>query len=98
VEAFHKIIEDEFYECEDYKNEDDFLAKAYSYLLFFNYERENTNKDNKSPYQILKEKEPYLDDKILNLAPIRLEWLAEEMKTNNDYKKSVYHLPLLPKI
>jgi hypothetical protein len=23
----------------------------------------------------------------LNLAPIRLEWLAEEMKTNNDYKK-----------
>jgi transposase len=46
VEAFHKIIEDEFYECEDYKNEDDFLAKAYSYLLFFNYERENTNKDN----------------------------------------------------
>ena len=52
---------------------------------------------NKSPYQILKEKQPLLDDKILNLTPIRLEWLKEEMMTNNDYKKSVYHLPLLPK-
>ncbi|OQX88322.1 MAG: hypothetical protein B6D55_00815, partial [Candidatus Omnitrophica bacterium 4484_70.2] len=32
--------------------------------------------------------------KILNLPPIRLEWLAEEMKENKEYK-SVYHLPLL---
>jgi len=97
VETFHKIIEDEFYECEDYQNKDEFFAKAYSYLLFFNYERENTNKDNKPPYQLLKEKEPYLNDKILNLPPIRLEWLAEKMKENKEYK-SVYHLPLLPKI
>lgn len=62
IEAFHKIIEDEFYECEDYQNRDEFFAKAYSYLLFFNYERENTNKDNKSPYRLLKEKEPQLDE------------------------------------
>ena len=34
-----------------------FFAKSYAYLLFFNYERENTNKDNKSPYQLLKEKD-----------------------------------------
>ena len=94
VEAFHKIIEDEFYECEDYKDTNEFFAKSYAYLLFFNYERENTNKDNKSPYQLLKEKEPNLCDKILNLPPIRLEWLAEEMKENKEYK-SVYHLPLL---
>jgi hypothetical protein len=44
--TFHKIIEDEFYECESFNSKDDFFAKAYSYLLFFNYERENTNKDN----------------------------------------------------
>ena len=77
-----------------WKDRDEFFIKAYSYLLFFNYERENTNKDNKSPYQLLKEKEPHLCDKILNLPPIRLEWLAEEMK-GSDYK-SVCCLPLLP--
>ena len=93
IEAFHKIIEDEFYECESYNDQDDFFAKSYAYLLFFNYERENTNKDNKSPYQLLKEKEPNLCDKILNLLPIRLEWLAEKMESS-DYK-SVYHVPLL---
>jgi len=80
IEAFHKIIEDEFYECERFDDQDDFFAKSYAYLLFFNYERENTNKDNKSPYQLLKEKEPNLCDKILNLLPIRLEWLAERWK------------------
>ena len=62
VEAFHKIIEDEFYECEKFDNQEDFFAKSYAYLLFFNYERENTNKDNKSPYQLLKEKQPQLDE------------------------------------
>jgi len=99
LETFHKIIEDEFYECEDYQNKDEFFAKAYSYFLFFNYKRETSNKDNKSPYQLLKEKEPYLNDKILNLPPIRLEWLAEEMKENkNKEYKSVYHLPLLPNL
>ncbi len=39
------------------------------------------------PYKIF-------NDKILNLPPMRLEWLVEEMKESNDYK-SVYHLPLL---
>jgi hypothetical protein len=92
------MIEDEFYECEDYNNTEDFFAKSYAYQLFFNYERENFNKNNKSPYQLFKEKAPHIDNKILNLPPIRLEWLAEEMKTNNDYKKSVYHLPLLPNL
>jgi len=43
--------------------------------------------------EFYKEKEPQLDDKILNLPPIRLEWLAESMG-DLDYK-SVYHLPLL---
>lgn len=38
VEAFHKIIEDEFYDIEDYERLDDFIAKSYAY---FNFKRKN---------------------------------------------------------
>ncbi len=33
IEAFHKIIEDEFYECERFDDQDDFFIKSYAYLF-----------------------------------------------------------------
>jgi len=36
VESFHWIIEDEFYDIEDYRNKTEYLAKAYAYELYFN--------------------------------------------------------------
>jgi len=36
VEAVHRIIEDEFYECEVYRSKEEFLKKAYAYQLYFN--------------------------------------------------------------
>ena len=87
VETFHRIVEDELYEIEDYKNSTEFLGKAYVYLLYFNYIRENRWRDNKSPLQLLRERAPELDEQILNLPPIRLEMLLEEET------KGGYHVP-----
>jgi hypothetical protein len=58
VETFHRIIEDELYEIEDYANEIEFLGKAYAYQLYFNYIRKNRYRDNKSPAQDIKREIP----------------------------------------
>lgn len=87
VEIFHRIIEDELYDIEDYKNPAEFLGKAYAYLLYFDYIRENRWRDNKSPLQLLRERAPELDEQILNLPPIRLEMLLEEESNGG------YHVP-----
>ena len=87
VETFHRIVEDELYDIESYKSHTEFLGKAYAYLLYFNYIRENRWRDNKSPLQLLKEKAPHLNEGMLNLPPIRLEALLIEEG------KGGYHVP-----
>jgi len=72
VETFHRIVEDELYEVENYKNQTEFLGKAYAYQLYFNYLRKNRYRDNKSPVEILREKKLQMDEGVLNLPPIRL--------------------------
>ncbi len=37
VEVFHKLIEEEFYDLEDYRGGEEFLAKSYAYALYFNF-------------------------------------------------------------
>ncbi len=39
VEAFHGLIEDEFYEIEEYRGREEFMGKAWAYQLWFNYKR-----------------------------------------------------------
>jgi transposase len=95
VETFHKIIEDEFYECEKYERPLQFFARSYSYQIFFNYFRPNINRHNKSPAEILREKglSKEVEAGLLSLPPIKLEWLINEM---NIPEESVYHLPWPP--
>lgn len=96
VETFHRIVEDELYDIEDYSNPIEFLGKAYAYQLYFNYVRENRWRDNKSPLQLLRERAPHLDEGILNLPPIRLEILLDEgIKSGYDVPGSV--LPIFQK-
>jgi hypothetical protein len=35
MEAFHKLIEDEFYDIEDFESVEELKAKAYAYDLYF---------------------------------------------------------------
>jgi transposase len=95
IETFHKIIEEEFYECERYDVALQFFAKSYSYQIFFNYFRSNMNKRNKSPAEILREKglSKEVELGLLSLPPIKLEWLISEM---NMSKGGVYHVPWQP--
>lgn len=75
VEAFHRLCEQEFYDSEDFDSEETFLAKAFGYQIWFNFLRKNRWRDNKTPWEILQEKNPNISKNALLLPPIRLEWL-----------------------
>jgi hypothetical protein len=78
VETVHNLIETDFYEIERFSNRDDFMRKVYTYQLFFNLERPNTYKENKSPWQLAKEKRPDLPKEALMLPPVDLDDLLDK--------------------
>lgn len=93
VEASHRIIEDEFYDMENYTSRFDFLSKAYTYILYFNYLRKFKYKGYRSPIEILKSIEhKYKYNKIANLKPIVLDPLIKYINF-----KGGYHLPISDK-
>lgn len=78
VETVHNLIETDFYEIEEFADRADFMEKAHTYQLFFNLERPNTYKENKSPWQLAKEKRPELPKEALMLAPVDLDALLDK--------------------
>ena len=87
VETFHNLCEVEFFDIEKFSSLQNFLDKTYTYLLFFNLVRPNTYKENKTPWDIVKEKNPDLPKKICMLPPIILDNMI-----HREYINSVYHL------
>jgi transposase len=85
VETVHSLMEREFYELEHFSDPHDFLARAYSYQLFFNLARPNSYKENKTPWQLAKEKELGLSQSIALIPPVFIEDLLE-IKLENPLK------------
>ena len=56
----------------------DFMEKAHTYQLFFNLERPNTYKENKSPWQLAQEKRPDITKDALALPPVDLDILLSK--------------------
>ena len=78
VETVHDIIEREFFEVEKFYSYENFFDKVYTYQLFFNLERINTYKENKSPYTLAKEKNPNIKKEVFMLPPIDLRFLLQK--------------------
>ena len=86
VEASHGIIEDEFYDMENYKSKINFLSKAYTYILYFNYMRKFRYKGYRSPMEILKSiGHKYKYKKIADLKPIILDPLIKYIDFKGGY-------------
>jgi len=58
IETVHRLIEDEFYEVEEFEGREDFLRKAGAYTLWFNCVRKNSYKNNQSPWEIIHSRDP----------------------------------------
>ena len=78
VETVHNLIETDFYEIENFTDRTDFMEKACTYQLFFNLERPNTYKENKSPWQLAQEKRPDIPKQALMLPPVDLDALLNK--------------------
>jgi len=78
VETVHNLIETEFYEIEKFTDRTDFMEKSHTYQLFFNLERPNRYKENKSPWQLAQEKRPNIPKEALMLPPIDLDALLDK--------------------
>lgn len=75
VETIHNLMEIEFFEIEQFENRNDFFNKATSYQLFFNLKRPNSYKEHKSPLQLVQEKRPNLNQRLLMIPPVDLDKL-----------------------
>ena len=75
VETIHGLMETEFYEIETFTDRANFISKANTYQLFFNLERPNTYKEDKTPWQLAQEKKPDLDKRLLMTAAVDLDAL-----------------------
>jgi hypothetical protein len=84
VEAFHRMIEDDLYEVEEFSSLTEFKAKAYTYQLYFNYKKKNRWRDRMSPYDILVSENSNIDPGILNLPPPILEDFWDLFRDEND--------------
>jgi transposase len=82
IETVHNLIELEFYEIEQFSDRTDFIEKAYTYQLFFNLERPNTYKENKTPWQLAQEKNPNITKEALMLPPVDLDALLNKKLAN----------------
>ena len=77
VETVHNLVEMEFYELETFTGRDDFLRKARTYQLAFNLMRPNSYKENKTPWQLAKEKNPDLPIGVPMIPPVFIEDLMD---------------------
>ena len=78
VETLHNLIEFEFYEIENFIDRKDFMQKVLTYQTFFNFQRPNSYKENRTPWQLAKEKHPELPEEALLLPPVDLDVLLNK--------------------
>jgi len=94
VEAFHRLIEEELYKCEDISSAGDFWGKSASYVLWFNYFRHNRYKKG-SPAEVWQR----CSNKISPPSP-KKEFFPVLLDEITPYiiDQGGYHVPLPPKI
>ena len=90
VEAYSRApaTEDEFFDLESFTSRGDFLAKAFTYQLYFNLVRPNTHKQNLSPWQIVEQLQPRWPLQLCLLPPVFLDYYLND--------SGGYDVPRLP--
>ena len=83
VETVHALMEPEFYEIERFRHRPQFLAKATTYQLWFNLVRKNAGKENRTPWQLVRQKDPRADWRLPILPPVFLDQLFTQRLHNS---------------
>ena len=78
VETVHRLVEDEFFDLEEFSSREEFLAKAHTYQLYFNLARPNSHKQNQSPWQIIRRLAPRSQLELCLLPPVLLDYYLND--------------------
>ena len=92
VEAFHRIVEDEFYAAERVRTPEEFYGKAICYQAYFNLLRKNRNKNNRTPFDILQEHFSNPSPWLMTLPPIDISPLVKHIIPGYHVRKAVRNL------
>jgi hypothetical protein len=98
VETVHSTIEPEFYDLENFEGPRDFHARVASYQAYYNLVRPNMNKDDQTPWQIIRELNPNLDPALVKLPPLMLDCLAPDYLARDELSLRGYDVPSYPSI
>jgi transposase len=97
VETVHRLIEDEFFDLETFRNRAEFMAKASLYQLYFNLARPNSHKRGLTPWQIIQQLAPRLPLNICLLPPAFLDYrLNPQPRPAPPSPQGGYDVPRLP--
>ena len=97
VETVHSTIELEFYDMENFESIKDFHQRVASYQAWYNIIRVNSNKDYKSPWQIIKESaEGGMNIELARLPPLMLDWLGPDYITRDELSQRGNDVPCYP--
>lgn len=91
VENFHGRIEDEFYDLEDLLNLPDLHSNAFTYMLYFNLGRPNSNLK-KTPFQADQQQAQIRDPHFMGFPPLvldRLPLFGSQLRSVNDVSDEV---------
>jgi hypothetical protein len=92
VETVHSLMEVEFY-LERFSSRYDFIRKAQTYQHYFNYVRPNSGKENKCPFDLVKEKRLHPPLDLLYLPSVFLEDLVHQQHSSTLGVHDVQGLP-----
>jgi len=96
VETVHATIESEFFDLENFSGIRDFHSRIASYQAWYNLLRPNGNKDNQSPWQIIRTLRPKTRPALARLPPLMLDWLGPDYITRDELSLRGYHVPGYP--
>jgi transposase len=96
VETVHSTIESEFYDLENFESVKDFHQRVASFLAAYNLVRPNSNKDDKTPLQIITEADDKIDSAVARLPPLMLDWLGPDYITKDELSRRGYDVPCYP--
>lgn len=94
VETVHRLVEDEFFDREQFHSPAHFFAKVTTYWRYFNLVRPNRGKEWKSPLQILQTQAHSLAGALLHWKPLNLS-LSHHAYLPNPYQRG-HDLPRYP--
>jgi transposase InsO family protein len=86
VETVHNLIEQEFFDLEDFRSRRDFFEKAGTWQGYFNISRPNSYQGWRTPRERLQEADSKIDPRVLLLPPMdldRLKALTPERRPGN---------------